>query len=231
MSNPIVIVPGTAMWGGIFEEMRWHLGKVFGQEKIFIVPLTVLDWIGVPPSPERSTVRVMQRLHETVLEAQKRYPNEPISIIGHSGGGTAAMIYLLGKPFQGEVYPEVPVRQLITLGSPFQSVEQYGKIKSDFIAQHLNQQFFARINVVSVAGKTRFGNPKGSLAERTAFECYKNTIGCGSVWGDGVVPTQACWLDGATNLEVHNVEHLPTPFRLWYGSQSVIKIWQESLKI
>lgn len=230
MSNPIVIVPGSGMWGGIFEEMRWHLGASFEREKIFIVPLTTLDWIGLPPSPERSTNRVMRALHETIRQAQQRYPDEPIRIVGHSGGGTAAMIYLLGKPFQGEAYPETPVTQLLTLGAPFFSTERYGKLKSDFIAAHLDDGFFARVRTVCVASKTRFGNPSGSLAERSAFEFYKNTNGRGDVWGDGVVPLDSCWLSGATNVELQDVEHLPAPFRTWYGSRAAVEAWQEFLR-
>jgi hypothetical protein len=45
MANAVIIVPGSGLWGGIFEEMRWHLSAYMPREKIFIVPLTVLDWM------------------------------------------------------------------------------------------------------------------------------------------------------------------------------------------
>lgn len=234
MANAVIIVPGSGLWGGIFEEMRWHLSAYMPREKIFIVPLSVLDWIGVPPSPERSTPRVMRALHRTVEQVCRQYPNDAITIVGHSGGGTAAMIYLLGQPFEGECYPPVPVNRLLTLGSPFQSTERYGKIKSDFIAAHLKPEFFMRVNTISIAGKARCGNAAGSLAERSAFEFYNNTLRIergqnGSVWGDGVVPLDACWLKGALNVTLEGVEHLPTPFGIWYGSRAAVQAWQKFL--
>ncbi|MCS7014409.1 MAG: alpha/beta hydrolase [Chloroherpetonaceae bacterium] len=229
MPNPVIIVAGSGMWGGIFEEMKLHLSAVLPKEKIFIVPLTILDWVGFPPSPERSTNRVMQRLHQTVLQAQQRFPNEPLTIIGHSGGGTAAMIYLLGKPFQGDAYPRTAVTKLITLGSPFHSIERYGKVKSDFIFAHLRREFFSQVEVISIASKTRFGNLQGSIAERSAFEFYKNTGGTGSVWGDGVVPVECCQLDGAQNVVLEGIEHLPTPFGSWYGARRGVEAWQAFL--
>lgn len=229
MPNPVIIVAGSGMWGGIFEEMKLHLSAFVPREKIFIVPLTIFDWVGFPPSPERSTNRVMARLHRTVLEAQQRYPNEPLTLIGHSGGGTAAMIYLLGVPFQGDAYPPVAVTKLITLGSPFHSMEQYGKLKSDFIFAHLQPAFFSQVQVISIASRTRFGNPNGSLAERSAFEFYKNTGGTGAVWGDGVVPIDCCQLEGACNVVLEGIEHLPTPFGDWYGSRRGVAAWQTFL--
>jgi len=152
----------------MFEEMRWHLSAYMPREKIFIVPLSVLDWIGVPPSPERSTQRVMRALHRTVEQVCRQYPNESITIVGHSGGGTAAMIYLLGQPFEGECYPPMPVNRLLTLGSPFQSTERYGKIKSDFIAAHLQPEFFTRVKTISIVGKARCGNANGSCRAHSA---------------------------------------------------------------
>lgn len=227
--NPIVILAGVGLWSALYEDMKRNLASNTPSEKIFIVPLTTLDWIGFPPSPERSTNRVMQRLHETIEHVESHFPNEPITLIAHSGGGTVALIYLLGKTFQGEAYSNKSIHKLLTLGTPFQSIERYAKLKMDFINAHLSADFFEKIEVISVASSFRKGTLHGSLQERLAFEFYRNTFGDGNLDGDGVVPIEACYLHGAKNFVIHGVEHLPAPFAKWYGEKSAVEQWQAFL--
>ncbi len=209
--------------------MKQNLASTIPPEKIFIVPLTMLDWIGFPPSPERSTNRVMKRLHETIQQVEARFPNEPIGLVAHSGGGTVALIYLMGKPFQGDAYVNRSIHKLLTLGTPFQSIERYAKLKIDFINAHLSTEFFEKVEVISVASSYRKGKQDGSLQERLAFELYRNTFGNGDSDGDGVVPVEACYLDGAKNIIIQGVEHLPAPFAKWYGAKPAVEQWQSFL--
>ncbi len=225
----MVIVAGTGLWSGLFEEMKAALAKTLPSEKIAVVPVSPLDWLGFPPSPERSTTRVMKRLHETVARMEQTFPNEDISLVAHSGGGTVALIYLMRQAFMGDVYPKTNVKKLLTLGTPFQSVERYGKLKSDFIAATLKKEFFEQVAVVSIVSKMREGKINGSVAERGAFEFYKQTLGRGDVWGDGVVPLDCCRLDGARYVEINGVEHLPSPFADWYGSARGVDLWRDCL--
>ncbi len=227
--NPVVILAGVGLWSALYEEMKRNLATTIPPEKIFIVPITTLDWIGFPPSPERSTNRVMKCLHETIQKVETAFTNEPITLIAHSGGGTVAMIYLLGKSFQGDAYSNKSIHKLITLGTPFQSIERYAKLKTDFITQHLTENFFERVEVISVASSFRRGNRSGSLQERLAFEFYRNTFGDGNSDGDGIVPIEACTLDSAKNVVVEGVEHLPAPFATWYGEKRAVEQWQSLL--
>ncbi|MFQ3598526.1 MAG: alpha/beta fold hydrolase [Chloroherpetonaceae bacterium] len=227
--NPIVILAGVGLWSGLYEEMKRNLASNTPSEKIFIVPLTTLDWIGLPPSPERSTNRVMRHLHEMIERVESQCPNEPITLVAHSGGGTVALIYLLGKSFQGDAYSNKSIHKLLTLGTPFQSRERYAKLKMDFINAHLSADFFEKIEVISVASSFRKGTLHGSLQERLAFEFYRNTFGNGNLDGDGVVPIDACHLDGAKNIVIEGIEHLPAPFAKWYGEKSAVEQWQSFL--
>ncbi len=227
--NPIVILAGVGLWSALYEEMKRNLARDLPAEKIFIAPVSTLDWIGFPPSPERSTNRVMKRLHETVQQVESRFPNEPITLIAHSGGGTVALIYLLGKPFQGDAYSNKSIHKLLTLGTPFQSIERYAKFKMDFINTHLPNDFFEKVEVISVASSFRKGKWEGGLQERLAFEFYRNTFGDGNLDGDGVVPIDACYLQGAKHVVIEGVEHLPAPFAKWYGEKSAVAQWQPFL--
>lgn len=230
--NPIVILAGVGLWSALYEEMKQNLVSLaadLSPEKIFIVPITTLDWIGFPPSPERSTNRVMKNLHQTLEQVEARFPNEPITLLAHSGGGTVALIYMLGKSFQGDAYFNKSIRKLLTLGTPFQSRERYAKLKMDFINAHLSTDFLGRVEVISVAGSFRKGRWEGGLQERLAFEFYRNTFGNGESDGDGVVPIESCRLDGARLVVIEGVAHLPSPFATWYGEKSAVEQWHALL--
>lgn len=227
--NPIILLAGVGLWSALYDEMKRNLAVSIPPEKIFIVPVTTLDWVGFPPSPERSTNRIMKCLHKTIQTVENAFPNEPITLIAHSGGGTVALIYLLGKSFQGDAYSNKSINKLITLGTPFKSIERYAQLKADFINQHLTKDFFERVEVISVASSFRMGNPSGTLQERMAFEFYRNTFGDGNSDGDGIVPIEACTLDGAKNVVIEGVEHLPAPFATWYGAKRAVEQWQAFL--
>jgi pimeloyl-ACP methyl ester carboxylesterase len=229
--NPVVLLAGVGLWSALYEEMKENLASRTSPEKIFIVPITTLDWIGFPPSPERSTNRVMKRLHETIKQVELRFPNEPITLVAHSGGGTVALIYLLGESFHGDAFSNKSVKKLLTLGTPFQSVERYAKLKMDFINRHLPADYFRSVEVISIASSFRKGKWEGGLQERLTFEFYRNTFGDGDLDGDGIVPIKACRLNGAKHVVIEGVEHLPAPFANWYGAKRAVEQWQPLLQL
>lgn len=228
--NPVIIVEGAGFWYSRYDEMKDSLAKVIAEEKIFILPVTMLDWIGFPPSPDKATNRIMKMIHETIEAVEKKYPGEPITIVAHSGGGTVAMIYLLGKEFQADTYtPSKSVKKLVTLGTPFHSLESYGKVKSDFIMQNLKPEFFNSVEVISIVSDPYFGKLNGTLTEAACYYFYKSVSGQGDLSGDGIVTVKSCFLDGARNIIIRGVEHLPTPMTKWYGAKEGVQQWQQYL--
>lgn len=225
-NNPVVIVPGVLFWDALYEVMREALSEYMPKEKITIAPVSFVDWIGFPPSPERSTNRVMAAIDRSVALMRRKYPGEPVTIVAHSGGGTVAMIYLLEKSFQGDVYhPGEGVAKLVTLGTPFHTHEHYAKIKTDFIFRHLDRDFFTRKEVVSIVSDQYHGNLQGSIVEKMCFMFYKSVAEDGQVAGDGIVPAGSCYLEGARNVTIPHVEHLPTPHTRWYGTKEGVEQW------
>ncbi|HED31269.1 MAG TPA: alpha/beta hydrolase [Prosthecochloris aestuarii] len=226
VQNPVIIIPGVLFWDGLYAGMKDALSSFVPREKITIVPVSLLDWVGFPPSPERSTNRVMAALDRTVQMMQDRFPGERITLVAHSGGGTVALIYLLEKEFQGDVYHRrSAVGKLLTLGTPFVSREYYAKIKTDFIHRHLDPSFFRHCSVVSVVGSDYRGDLSGSIAERVCYHFYRNVAGKGELSGDGIVPVESCILEGAELVPVSGVEHLPTPHTSWYGTKEGVAQW------
>jgi len=224
--NPVVILPGVLFWDGLYAGMKQELSAYVPAEKIAIAPVSLLDWVGFPPSPERSTNRVMAALDRTIADMERRFPGEEITIVAHSGGGTVALVYLLEQDFQGDVYHRSSsVGKLIALGTPFYTKEQYAKIKTDFIEEHLRPAFFNRCRVISLVGDQYMGSLDKGIVERMCYMFYRNVCGEGAVAGDGIVPVKSCFLKGAENVTISGVEHLPTPHTRWYGTKEGIKQW------
>lgn len=224
--NPVIIVPGVLFWDSLYDVMIHALSSYLPKEKIAVVPVNVIDWVGFPPSPERSTNRVMAALDRTLNEMAAKFPGEPISIAAHSGGGTVAMIYLLEKSFQGDLYAvRGRVGRLITLGTPFHTHEHYAKIKTDFILKHLTPDFFRKIHVVSIVGDQYQGALDGTMVEKLCYMFYRSVIDEGNLAGDGIVPAKSCFLEGAENITISGVEHLPTPHTRWYGTKEGVEQW------
>jgi len=224
--NPVVIVPGVLFWDSLYEPMREALAAWIPKEKIAIAPVSLPDWIGFPPSPERSTNRVMAALDRTVRTMATRFPGEPVTIVAHSGGGTVAMIYLLQHPFQGDVY-EVNdmVGRLLTLGTPFHTQEHFAKLKTDFIYKHLDPEFFSRFPVVSIVSDRYKGALEGGFTEKICYLFYRGVNNEGNLTGDGVVPAKSCFLEGAENVTIPDCEHVPAPHTRWYGTREGVEQW------
>ncbi len=228
--NPVVIIEGVGFWDSLYEEMKECLSKKISAEKIFILPINVFDWVGFPPDPERSTNRVMKVLDNTLKDVQKRYPEEPINIVAHSGGGTIAMIYLLGIPYLGDAYNNsAKINKLLTLGTPYHSLETYGKLKSDFIFKHLDKTFFEKFPVISFTSNSWEGKLGDSLSNIASYYFYQSVSGKGELFGDGIVTVESCTLDGAENVILEGVEHLPTPMTPWYGAKIGVDQWMDYL--
>ncbi len=224
--NPVVIIPGVFFWDSFYDPMKEVLAGYLSRERIAVAPVTLFDWTGFPPSPEQSTNRVMKAVDGAVREMERKFPNEPVTLVAHSGGGTVAMIYLLEEPFQGDVYrTRGRVSKLVTLGTPFHTHERYAKIKTDFIFSHLQKDFFERCRVVSVVCDKYHGNDQGGFVEKMCFKCYRSVQEDGRVGGDGIVPAESCFLEGAENVTIADAGHLPTPHTRWYGTKEGIKQW------
>lgn len=72
-----------------------------------------------------------------------------------------------------------------------------------------------------------------SVRARIIGQGYKQVCGEASVWGDGVVPEKAAFLNGALNISVEGVYHSPVgsdnETRPWYGSPAVLEKWVHHL--
>ena len=85
---------------------------------------------------------------------------------------------------------------------------------------------YPQIAYKSVAGQSVRGRPLGNLEEILAFRSYETSFSDGAQMGDGIVPTAACYLEGADNLVLEGARHAPyNAPRTWYGADAVVPLW------
>ncbi|BBN19771.1 hypothetical protein MPTK1_8g13500 [Marchantia polymorpha subsp. ruderalis] len=71
-----------------------------------------------------------------------------------------------------------------------------------------------------------------SFRERFVGAGYKQVCGKANVWGDGVVPEESAYLEGALNISFDGVYHSPvgaSSERPWYGTVEVLDKWVHHL--
>ena len=120
------------------------------------------------------------------------------------------------------------VDHLVTLGSPHDNLG--GRTRGGHMSQRIKKRypgafFSSEVNYVTVAGRLHKGNKNGSLRERWAHKRYKEIVGDGDVWGDGLVPTKSALLDGAFQIVLDGVGHFSGFGGPWYGHEDIIPGW------
>jgi len=88
---------------------------------------------------------------------------------------------------------------------------------------------------VSVGGVSTPGKLGGGLEASVAYISYLPLCGNGEATGDGIIPEEVCFLEGAVHVRVPDAKHssfIPTagpsikiPGYVWYGTPSVADQW------
>jgi pimeloyl-ACP methyl ester carboxylesterase len=170
-------------------------------------------------------LRILRKLHRTVLEAVDANGGRRVTLVGHSAGGVMGRLYLSPEPFKGESFNGLTrVSRLITLGSPHKNVR--GALMRRWVDRTLPGAYFSPdVAYRSVAGSLIKGDRRGSAKEKAAFHVYRYLGGDGGVWGDGLVPVPCALLDGAEHLTLPEVGHAPVGGGSWYGTPKVVRHW------
>ena len=191
-----------------------------------VVPLKWSDW--VPTLGGRSIAPILEKLDQTInLELAKTGASQ-VNIIAHSAGGWLARIYLGDRPYYDKIWnARSKVAKLICLGTPQRSLEPWSLRNLDFVNDNYPNAFYDDIEYICIAGKSVQGR-KSTPQKWLAYSSYELTCGQGDAWGDGIIPIESAYLDGATNIAIDGVYHSPRSGK-WYGSQEAVDIWAEYL--
>lgn len=191
-----------------------------------VVPLKWWDW--VPTVGGRSIAPILEKLDQTVNQELEKSGASKVNIIAHSAGGWLSRIYLGDRPYYDKVWnARSKVAKLVCLGTPQRSLEPWSLPNLGFVNDNYPDAFYDDIEYICVAGNAVQGK-KSTPKKWLAYSSYELTIGQGDVWGDGIIPIESAYLDGAQNMAIDGVYHSPRSAK-WYGSQDVVDIWAEYL--
>ena len=224
MSNPNIILAGYLAGAADYIPIAQKLKNQ--NLAATVVPLKWWEW--VPTVGGRSIAPILEKLDQTVnLELEKTGASQ-VNIIAHSAGGWLSRIYLGDHPYYDKVWDaRSKVAKLICLGTPQRSLEPWSLPNLGFVNDHYPDAFYDDIKYICIAGKSVQGR-KYAPKQWLAYSSYELTSGQGDAWGDGIIPIEAAYLNGATNIAIDGVYHSPRSGK-WYGSQEVVDIWSKYL--
>jgi pimeloyl-ACP methyl ester carboxylesterase len=224
--RPIVIIGGWLSSPGDYRGLARILANPPYSRIVYITDIGRLEW-GFVKDPDFHIM--FDILARTVELALRETGSEKVDVIGHSAGGRVARAYLGDEPYYGVIYDgQRYVDRLITLGTSHSRWERFVKYFGQFVDEAYPGAYYPHITYRSVAGESVRGRRVGSPEEMFAYRSYKLTNGNGEDIGDGISPTQSCYLPGADNLVLRGVRHAPyNAPNTWYGAPSVVEAWFE----
>lgn len=224
MERPIVIIGGWLSTVDDYRGMARILASPPYNRIVYITDIQRREWARLRDPDFRLVLDILARTVET---AQAETGADKVDIIGHSAGGRIARAYLGDQPYYDIVYDgQRRVASLTTLGTAHHTVEIYVAQFGKWVNEVYPGAHFPNVHYRSVAGRSVTGRRFSRPEEMLAYRSYELVGGEGSTVGDGVIPTAACYLDGAENLVLVGVRHSPyNAPRTWYGAPGVIPAW------
>jgi len=224
----VLIVGGFMTLPANYWPLRRRL-RQRGAAKVLIAPIWPIDWalaavVGLGP--------IMRRTREAIAHAHRVAGNEPILVVGHSGGGIAARLAMSSSPFYGRPGGVAEaVGCLVTLGTPHalarlpNRFQHTGHAAAAFLDRESPGAFFApRTAYLSVGSTYPMAGFPGVLG-RAVHEVFSVIVGDGAgELGDGIVPLSAVHLEGAQQLTFDDTRHGHIGAN-WYGSDAVVDRW------
>lgn len=222
--RPLVIIGGWLSSPDDYHRMATVLARPPYGRIVYIVDFGRNDWLQLR-DPNFSPA--IAALAATVQIARSETGQEQVDLIGHSAGGRIARAYLTDISWQGRSYSgHRYVKHLTTLGTAHSTSEVWVKQFADVLEHEAPGAAYASVSYRAVAGRSVRGRRFGSLEEMLAYRSYDVSYGDGNLIGDGIVPTDACYLPGADNLILEGVRHAPyNAPTTWYGAPAVVPLW------
>lgn len=224
VNRPIVFIGGWLSSPGDYAGMARTLAGPPYNRVVYIVDFNRIEWSQVR---DPNFTPVLNALARTVEIALEETGADKIDLIGHSAGGRVARAYLGSEPYRNVVYDgQRVVASLTTLGTAHETYEIYVKEFAAVVNSRYPGAYYSHIAYRSVAGRSVKGHRIGRPEEMLAYNSYDTAFGKGHMIGDGIIPTEACFLKGADNIVLEGARHAPyNAPNTWYGAPRVIPLW------
>ncbi len=222
--RPLVVVGGWLSSPGDYRGLARILSNPPYNRIVYITDIGRFEW-GTARDPDfRLMLDIVAR---TVEVAVRETRAEKVDIVGHSAGGRIARAYLGDEAYYGVIYDgQRYVSSLTTLGTPHMTWEVFVRKFGQFVDEAYPGAYYPHVLYRSVAGESVRGRRVGTPEEMFAYRSYRAVTGNGEDVGDGVAPTQSCYLPGADNLVLRGVRHAPyNAPNSWYGAPGVVETW------
>lgn len=192
-------------------------------------------------SPNRPAFRwYLEKVADAIGELDE---NESVILVGHSAGGWLARAAVgYGSNDDDDLSIDLSrVKGIVTLGAPnlpppanvMDMTRGALRITNEEFpgAFHAPDIFYVTVIGDAVRGKKQ---ERKSPFERTtvdgfAFNSYEAVCGDGTTVGDGVVPVCSAHVDGSTQLNLDGVFHSINRPDMWYGTETVIDAWHDTM--
>jgi pimeloyl-ACP methyl ester carboxylesterase len=223
-NRPLVILGGWLSSPDDYRRMANLLARPPFNRIVYITDFNRNDWLKLR---DPDFTPALEAVAATIDIARRETGSTQVDLIGHSAGGRVARAYLTDIAWHGRRYSgHRATANLITLGTAHSTSEIWVKQFADQLEQEAPGAFCQDVRYRAVAGRSVIGRRFGSLEEMLAYRSYDVSFGRGDLIGDGIVPTDACYLAGADNLILEGVRHAPyNAPTSWYGAASVVPIW------
>ncbi|KAA8493517.1 hypothetical protein FVE85_4654 [Porphyridium purpureum] len=251
--GPCVIVPGLGNCTADYVALKQILEDQYSIPTE-VVRVSRLDWVRnakgfLLPSywkgelePAEVLGWFFERLDAQVLALEAQHgPDVKLTLIGHSAGGWLSRVYL------GEVYARPSdlrvhdrFQGLVTLGTPHlpppsgfldqtRGLLSYATLKFPGAHHQTDGIKYLCVGSSAVQGDTSFKWDLSAFIETfIAYWSYLPLCGNGAASGDGIVPVDISFLDGAKNIDLESVRHSPlTDKSNWYGTQQAVEYWMK----
>ncbi|GAB4447127.1 MAG: alpha/beta fold hydrolase [Chloroflexi bacterium OHK40] len=230
MYRPIVILGGWLSAPEDYLAMARFLAAPPYRRVVYVTDFGRADWAALRDPDFAPVLDVLAR---TVALALDETGAERVDLIGHSAGGRIARAYLGHLPLGATTYDgQRYVASLTTLGTAHTTYEVWVRGFASLVNERYPGAFYPHIAYRSVAGASVRGRRLGNLEEILAYRSYAVSFGDGDQIGDGIVPTRACYLEGADNLVLEGARHAPyNAPHTWYGAPAVIPLWFEEVAV
>lgn len=230
----VLIIEGLVSPPVAYRRMRQRLLDR-GAAGVDLGPVHVHDWMwaGI-----RGFGRLQGQVTGAIGQAYEHAGGRPIMVVGHSGGGILARLAMADMAHQGRAgHAAGMVGCLVTLGTPHdlhRTDARWGhagvQLTRLLAERSPGARFAPATGYVTVASDAvrprsvemrRVRNPVRAARNEFFRSIVGTTLPTGS---DGVVSRDIAHLDGARQLNFHDVHHgvVGDP---WYGDASVIERW------
>jgi hypothetical protein len=175
---------------------------------------------------------VMRRTRAAIWRAYHAASDEPLIVIGHSGGGIAARLAMSATSFHGERGGAADaVGCLVTLGTPHglarlpHRYHHAGHDAAEFLDRASPGAYFAPRTAYLSVGADFSMAPFPGIVGFAARQLFDVVVGTGATTaGDGIVPARAVHLEGAEQLTFTDARHGMIGGS-WYGDEPIIDRW------